>query len=101
VHERITIGDDFLTAGNLYINSGSHDLDTLEPRSRAITIGNRVWIGANSTVVAGANIGSNVVIGAGSLVRGTIPSNHFAAGVPARPIRSICREGRSLWSWAR
>lgn len=37
----------------------------------------------------GANIGDNVVIGAGSVVSGTIPANSVAAGNPARVIRTL------------
>ena len=37
----------------------------------------------------GANIGDNVIIGAGSVVSGTIPDNTVAAGVPAKVICTL------------
>ena len=37
----------------------------------------------------GSNIGDNVIIGAGSVVSGTIPSNSVVGGVPAKVIRSL------------
>lgn len=37
----------------------------------------------------GAKIGDNVIIGAGSVVSGTIPSNCIAAGNPAKVIRTL------------
>ena len=38
-----------------------------------IIIGQNVWIGANSVILAGTTIGDNCVIGAGSVVKGEIP----------------------------
>lgn len=54
-----------------------------------VTIGNDCWFGANVTVCPGVTIGDNCVIGAGSVVTRDIPSNSFAAGVPAKVIRTI------------
>lgn len=52
-------------------------------------IGNNVFIGMNSIILMGAKIGDNVIIGAGSVVSGTIPSNCVAAGNPAKVIRTL------------
>ncbi len=53
-----------------------------------IRIGSGSWIGAHSTVLAGAIIGKGCVIGSNAAVtRGTIPDDCFAAGVPARVIQ--------------
>ena len=52
-------------------------------------IGNNVFVGMNSIVLMGAKIGDNVIIGAGSVVSGTIPSNCVAAGNPAKVICSL------------
>jgi acetyltransferase-like isoleucine patch superfamily enzyme len=46
-------------------------------------IGDRVWI-PDGMVCAGSLIGNDVVIAAGSVVMGEIPSGSFAAGVPAK-----------------
>lgn len=43
----------------------------------------------HSIVLKGTNIGDNVIIGAGSVVRGNIESNSVYAGVPAKRISSI------------
>jgi len=45
-------------------------------------------------VLAGAAIGDNSVIGAGSVVNRPIPANVVAAGVPCRVIRRITPEDR-------
>lgn len=52
-------------------------------------IGDNVFIGMNSIILMGAHIGSNVIVGAGSVVSGTIPDNCVIAGNPARVIRSL------------
>ena len=57
--------------------------------AKPITVGNNVWIGAGTTVLAGVTIGDNVTIGAGSVVVKDIPSNSVAVGNPARVVRTI------------
>lgn len=49
-----------------------------------IKIGERVWIGANATVLPGVTIGDNAVIGAGSIVTRDVPENTVVTGNPAR-----------------
>ena len=48
-----------------------------------------MWFGANVTVTPGVTIGSNSIIGAGSVVTHDIPENSIAVGDPARVIREI------------
>ncbi len=62
--------------------------------AKPITIGNNVWIGAGSTILAGVTIGDNTVIGAGSVVKKSIPSNVVAVGVPCKVIREITEEDK-------
>lgn len=90
-YSKISIGDDFLGAGGLSINSATHDPTTLESIGKPITIGDRVWVGLNVSIIAGVTIGNDVVIGAGSVVTKDIPSNSIAAGVPARVIKRLDR----------
>lgn len=52
-------------------------------------IGNNVFIGMHSTILMGTHIGDNVIVGAGSVVSGTVPSNVVVAGNPARIIRTL------------
>lgn len=51
-----------------------------------VKIGNNVYIGYHSLVLAGVEIGDNCVIGAGSIVTKNIPGNSVAVGSPARVI---------------
>lgn len=98
----ITIGNDVMLGPKVGLYAVNHPID---PEVRAtgleygkpITIGDRVWIGGGSTVCPGAVIGSNVVIGAGSVVTGSIPDNVVAAGNPCRVIRPITEEDTRFW----
>ncbi len=52
-----------------------------------VSIGNNVFIGYNSLVMPGSEIGDNVIIGAGSIVRGQVPDGVVMAG---NPLKYIC-----------
>jgi len=52
-------------------------------------IGSNVQIGANSIVLKGVTIGDNVIIGALSMVNKDIPSNSIAVGNPCKVIKEI------------
>ena len=54
-----------------------------------ITVSDHVFIGANTTILAGVTIGSNAVIAAGSLVNKDIPDNVVAVGNPCKVVKVI------------
>lgn len=49
-----------------------------------IEIMDNVFVGSGTRILYGVRIGSNVIIGSGSLVNKDIPDNSVYAGVPAR-----------------
>lgn len=55
---------------------------------KAPVIGDAVDIGCNTVIIGDITIGSNVTIGAGSVVVKSIPDGAVAAGNPARILRS-------------
>ncbi|WP_345241499.1 serine acetyltransferase [Nibrella saemangeumensis] len=55
--------------------------------SRAPRLGNNVDIGAHVCIIGDIEIGDNVIIGAGSIVVKSVPSNSIVVGNPARVIR--------------
>lgn len=57
--------------------------------TKPVHVGKNCWICANTTILPGVTIGDNCVIGAGSVVTRDIPANSFAAGNPARVIRTL------------
>jgi len=52
-------------------------------------IGKNVLVGANSTVLAGVEIGDNSIVSAMSLVNKDVPPKTFAGGVPAKFIKNL------------
>lgn len=86
-HVTITSGVQFVTHdGGVWVLREEHpDIDLFGP----ITIGNNVFIGLNSILLPNIEIGSNSIVGAGSLVNKSIPPDSIWAGVPARPISNI------------
>lgn len=51
-----------------------------------LKIGNDVFVGAHSVVLAGVTVGDGAVIGAGSVVIRDVPAYAIVAGVPAKVI---------------
>lgn len=87
----ITIGDNVTMAPRVHILC--HDASTKDflgyTKIGNVTIGNHVFIGAESVVLPGVSIGDNVIIGANSTVTKDIPPNSVAVGSPARVISSL------------
>lgn len=50
-------------------------------------IANDVWIGANSTILAGVKVGNGAIIGAHSLVTKNVEPYSIVTGIPAKHIR--------------
>jgi maltose O-acetyltransferase len=92
----IEIGNGTVISNDLKLVSATHDTKDISPRPGAITIGSDCWIGINVTIVGPAIIGSNTIIGAGSVVLGDLPANTICAGVPAKPIKTRPEAGARL-----
>lgn len=63
------------------------DWDSVE--SNPIHICSDVWIGMNSTIMPGVTIGRGAIIGAGSVVRKSVPEFTIVAGNPAEFVAEI------------
>lgn len=96
--ERIKIGKNCLIAANCQIiDSNGHDICPENPsfrihttgNSKAVIIGDNVWIGTGSIILPGVTIGDGSIIGAGSVVTKSIPENTLAAGNPAKVIKKL------------
>jgi acetyltransferase-like isoleucine patch superfamily enzyme len=59
------------------------------PIIRPIFIGDNSFIGARSILLPGTKIGKNVIVGAGSVVRGNIPDNSIVIGNPAKVVGNV------------
>ena len=87
----ISIGDNVTMAPRVHILC--HDASTKQflnyTKIGRVTIGNNVFIGAESVVLPGVTIGNNVIIGANSTVTHDLPDDVVAAGNPARIIYAL------------
>jgi acetyltransferase-like isoleucine patch superfamily enzyme len=94
--KQIILGDEVLVGVNSIITDfdwhalDPHDRDNKEKMiARPVNIGNRVWIGANCTILKGVSIGENTIVGSGSVVTKDLPANSICAGNPCKVIRLI------------
>ena len=99
---KVVIGDNCLLAPNVAIYTAGHPLhpavrNTGYEYGIPVTIGDNVWIGGNTVICPGVHIGSNTVIGAGSVVIKDIPDWVVAAGNPCKVIRSITDEDQRYY----
>jgi maltose O-acetyltransferase len=87
----IEIGDNVTMAPRVHILC--HDASTKTflnyTKIGRVTIGNNVFIGAESVVLPGVSIGDNVIIGANSTVTHDVPEGTVVAGTPAKVICSL------------
>ena len=95
----VRFGDNVFIAPNCCFTTAEHPTDPELRKAgievaKPITVGNNVWIGAGSTVLAGVTIGDDAVIGAGSVVTRDIPPRTVAVGVPCRVVREITEADR-------
>lgn len=58
----------------------------INDRSADVTIGEEVWLGTRSTILAGSSVGRGSIIAAGSVVTKSVPPYALVAGVPAKII---------------
>lgn len=99
---KVTIGDNCQFAPNVAVYTAGHPLHP-DSRNSAyeygidVTIGDNVWVGGNAVICPGVTIGSNCVIGAGSVVTRDIPEWSLAAGNPCRVIRKITEADRKFY----
>lgn len=99
---KVVIGDNCMLAPNVAIYTAGHPVhpdirNTAYEYGIAVTIGDNVWIGGNTVICPGVHIGSNTVIGAGSVVTKDIPDWVIAAGNPCRVIRKITDADRKFY----
>ena len=98
----VEIGNDVLIASKCFISDVNHgkysgdnqDSPDTVPNGRALivgktVIGNRVWIGENVVILAGAEIGDGCIIGANSVVKGKFEENSIITGAPAKTIKKF------------
>lgn len=88
----ITIEDNCMIANGAYITDsdwhGIYDRISFG-RALPVTIEKNVWIGDSAIICKGVTIGQNSIIGAGTIVVDTVPSNSVAVGNPAKVVKRL------------
>ena len=93
-HSRVTIGPRCLIGSHSILMDTPYHTVAPErrldrPAPRPITLQENVWLGVRVIVMPGVTIGSDSVIGAGSIVTEDIDPGVLAVGSPARVVRRI------------
>lgn len=93
-HASIAIGDDVWFGQDVFVSDASHGYQEVgTPIGRQfgthspVVIGDGCWIGHGAIVLPGTTLGRNVVVAAGSVVRGEVADHAVVAGVPAKVVR--------------
>ncbi len=89
--ELVVIGSNFISApGSIIL---AHDASTIthsgKTRIEKTIIGDDVFLGANSVILAGTIIGNGCIIGAGAIVSKVIPPNSVVVGNPGKVVMTV------------
>jgi len=87
IGETSEIGDDCLLYKGVVLGG-----TTLEKKKRHPTLGKRVVVGSNSTILGAISIGDGARIGSGSVVVKPVPPGATVVGVPGRIVESLTSE---------
>jgi serine O-acetyltransferase len=91
IGETTEIGDDCLIYKGAVFGG-----TTLERKKRHPTLGNRVVVGSNATILGAITIGDGARIGSGSVVVRPVPAGATVVGVPGRIVESLTAEKLDL-----
>jgi len=87
----VCIGARTMIGSHTAISSVTHDYTRPDMYAtvvlKPVAIGQDVWIGAHSMIMAGVTIGEGAVIGAGSVVTQDVAPFTIVAGTPARRLK--------------
>ncbi|MDA8073231.1 MAG: acyltransferase [Actinomycetota bacterium] len=89
----IVIEDDVVLGGSVTVVDSDHTWRDGHPNvlynpvdAEPVRIGRGTWVGDHATILRGSQIGELCVIGANSVVRGTVPDRSVAVGIPAKVV---------------
>jgi serine O-acetyltransferase len=88
IGETTEIGDDVLLYQGVTLGGTGNEKGKRHP-----TLGNHVVVGTGAKVLGSIRIGSNVKIGAGSVVVHPVPDNSTVIGIPGKVVRRRGPEG--------
>jgi len=93
-HSSIVLGDDVWCGQDVFVSDASHGYQDVEtPIGRQlgmhqpVSIGSGTWIGHGAIILPGSVIGRNVVVAAGTVVRGIVDDYAVVGGSASRTLR--------------
>jgi acetyltransferase-like isoleucine patch superfamily enzyme len=90
--ERIEIGEQVLIGERVSVRDQDHGIADASPimaqpaSSSPVVVGDGAWIGAAAVILRGSALGEGCVVGANSVVKGSVPASAIVVGAPARVI---------------
>ena len=95
--ERVTIGENVLISGRVYITDHDHVFDDpelsarkcLELKTAPVVIEDGAWLGEGCVILKGVRVGERAVVGANAVVTKNVLPFTVVGGVPAHVIRKI------------
>jgi acetyltransferase-like isoleucine patch superfamily enzyme len=91
----LAIHDNVIIAGHCYITASDHIYDSEMPirfqgeTTKGINIAENCWVGANTTILDGVELGRGCVVGAGAVVTKKTNEYTINIGIPSITIKSI------------
>lgn len=93
---RVDIGSHALISYEVVLAADAYSVPPAEADTSdaPITVGDDAWIGARAVLLGGAQIGRGTIVGACSVVAGTVADYAIVAGNPARVVGEAPPSGR-------
>ena len=92
----VTIGSHVNLAQGITVTALNHNfadtslrIDEQGVSTKAVTIEDDVWVGANAVILPGVTVGRHAVIAAGAVVTKDVPPFSIVGGVPARMLKEL------------
>ena len=88
---QLTIGSDTMLSPECVVNTGTHDIVTMEETREPVVIGDRVWLTSRVMVLSGVTIGDGVVVTPASVVNRSLEGspNGTRAVYGGNPVRKL------------
>jgi acetyltransferase-like isoleucine patch superfamily enzyme len=92
--QHVSIGRECILADRVMLIDFDHGVTEVERPirlqgiyKRDVDVGHNCWIGYGASILRGARVGDNCVVGTSSVVTRDVPDNAVVGGVPARLLR--------------